>query len=230
MPYRHLVFANNEIYHILNRGVAQAPIFLAKKEYERFLLLLAYYRFTKPLNSFSHFYRLNTTDKTQYMDKLQKENPKGVEILAYCLMPNHFHLLIKQKYEGGITHLLSNMQNGYVRFFNLRHHRIGPLFQSMFKAIRIESDEQLLHTSRYIHLNPVTSFLIAKDSLSAFPWSSYSHYLEKNPSNIVDTVQILALGGGRNKYERFVLDQVEYQQQLHKIKHLLLEKQKSLGF
>lgn len=86
--------------------------------------------------------------------------PQHLEIISYCLMPNHFHLLVKQVIDHGIVKCLNNFSNSYTRYFNIRHDRVGPLFQGRFKAVRIETDEQLLQVSRYIHLNPVASSLI----------------------------------------------------------------------
>ena len=91
MPYRKIVFANNEIYHVFNRGAANAPIFLSPKEYQRFLNLLDFYRYSKPTLSFSHYNRLSLKDKTQFMENLKRHNSLLVEILTYCLIPNHFH-------------------------------------------------------------------------------------------------------------------------------------------
>lgn len=162
MPYRKVIFSNDEIYHVLNRGVAEASIFVSPKEYLRFLHLIDFYRFARPLLSFSHYNRLSQKGKEKFMENLKKKNSVLVEIFAYCLMSNHFHLLLKQIKNKGIPKMLANLQNGYARYFNLKHKRRGPLFQSMFKAIRVETDEQLLHVSRYIHLNPSSSYCPGK--------------------------------------------------------------------
>lgn len=222
MPYRKIVFANNEIYHVLNRGVAQAPIFLSTKTYLRFLGLLDFYRFANPTISYSHFTRLSTNDKEKFMGRLRKQE-KLVEIFAYCLIPNHFHLLIKQLLDGGVPKMISNLQNGYARYFNLKYKRPGPLFQSIFKAIRIETDEQFLHVSRYIHLNPNSSLIIKTEKLVTYPWSSLPEYLRDKPAKFVNPKPLLTLVGGRKKYRKFVFDQAEYQKELDKIKHLTLE-------
>lgn len=222
MPYRKIVFANDEIYHLLNRGVAQAPIFITPKEYQRFLDLLEFYRCSNPGLSFSHYSRLPPEAKEKFGQSLA-EKEKLVEIFAHCLMPNHFHLLVRQLKDRGISLMLSNLQNGYAKFFNLRHQRPGPLFQSIFKAIRVETDEQFLHVSRYIHLNPSSSHLVEIKSLLSYPWSSFPAYLGKQPTSFINPKFVLDLIGGQSKYERFVFDQAEYQRELDKIKHLVLE-------
>lgn len=223
MPYRKIVFANNEFYHVLNRGVAETSIFLSPKEYWRFLHLIDFYRYANPQLSFSHYSRLSQREKQKFMENLKKKDKLLVEILAYCLLPNHFHLLLKQINDNGIPKMIANLQNGYARYFNLRHQRKGPLFQSMFKVVRIETDEQFLHVSRYIHLNPSSAYLVKIKDLSSYPWSSFPEYLGKQPSSFINSEPILKLIGGKEKYEKFVFNQAEYQRELNKIKHLSLE-------
>lgn len=150
MPYRKVILATDEIYHVLNRGVAKQPIFLENRDYVRALELLNYYRFDKPGMRFSFFSRLTQNLKNSFWDNLQKKSQNLVEIISYCLMPNHFHLLLKQLEENGISTFMRNFQNSYAKFFNIKHQRVGPLFQSIFRAIRIEDNEQLLHVNRYI--------------------------------------------------------------------------------
>jgi len=224
MPYRRTIFATNEIYHVFNRGVAQAPIFLFPKEYVRFLNLIDFYRYANPPFSFSHYNRLPDEEKEKFMKSLRKSSPL-VEIYVYCLMPNHFHLLLKQLMENGITLMLRNLQNSYAKYFNLKHKRQGSLFQSMFKAVRMETDEQFLHVSRYIHLNPSTSYLVKIKDLALYPWSSLGEYVVMNKSlfSFMNSQFILDLAGGREKYQEFVFDQAEYQRKLGEIKHLVLE-------
>ena len=151
MPYRKTILANNEVYHTLNRSIAQATIFNYSRDYHRALEVMDYYRFSKPPLSFSHYKRLSKEDKESYLKNLKKRKII-VDIIAFCLMPNHCHFLLKQIEKNGISTFMSNYQNSYARYFNTKYKRDGGLFQSMFRAIRIETDEQLLHVSRYIHL------------------------------------------------------------------------------
>lgn len=138
-------------------------------------------------------------------------------------MNNHFHLLLKQLAEKGVQKFLANTQNAYGKYFNLKNLRVGPVFQSRFKAKRIETEEMFLHVSRYIHLNPSTSYLVDIDRLDSYEWSSYPEYLGRKTPIFLNTEKILGMIGGRKKYEKFVLDQADYQRQLDKIKHLILE-------
>ena len=100
---------------------------------------------------------------------------------------------------------------------------MGPLFQGTFKAVRIGSEEQLIHVSRYVHLNPVSSFLIETEELESYKWSSYPEYLSLIDRNIVDKEIVLNFFASLEKYKKFVLDQVDYARKLEEIKHLALE-------
>jgi len=223
---RKVIFANDEIYHVFNRGVEKRPTFTNKRELDRALLTLNYYRFVKPPIKLSRFLTLPEPQKAQLIESIETTYPKLVEILVFCFMPNHFHFLLKQKTENGISIFAANFTNSYTRYFNSKEERIGPLFQGLFKAVRVESDEQLMHVSRYIHLNPVSSFLIKADELEEYRWSSYSEYLSTELSQLILKEQVLGLFSKSNpnkKYKEFVLDQVDYAQKLEQIKHLILE-------
>lgn len=224
MPLRKIVFASGETYHVLNRGVASMPIFKTPTDYRRFIALIDFYRFTDHALSFSRYNRLPKNEKDEYRENLLTTGVSHVGIFAYCLMQNHFHILLNQAEEDGIIIFFRNLQNAYGKYFNIRNQREGPLFQSRFKAVRIESDKLLLHVSRYIHLNPSTSYLVEPERLSFYEWSSYPEYLGKRKSAFSTKDEILGLAGSPAKYEEFVLNQADYQRELRRIKHVLLEK------
>ncbi len=222
MPGRLVPLVNNEIYHVYNRGINRQPTFTNKREHQRAINTLMFYRYIKPPLSLSKFLRLES-DRQNDMLNLLSKGGQLIRILCYCLMPNHFHLLLKQEKNNGISKFLSNMQNSYTRYFNTRHDRDGSLFLDQFKAVRIETDEQLLHVSRYIHLNPYTAFLIkSPEKLKNYHWSSFQNYAEEAYSN-VDTSIILEFFKTKKSYRKFVYDQADYQRDLKKIEHLLLE-------
>lgn len=225
MPYRKTVLATGEIYHTFNRGVAGLPIFHSASNYSRSIELINYCRFANTPTSFSQLMKLPAEERKLILDSLTKENNLQVEILAFCLMPNHFHLLLKQITEKGITSFMSNTQNGYAKYFNIKEGRGGPLFQSAFKAVRIETDEQLLHVLRYIHLNPSTGYVVEIEKLTEYPWSSLPDYLENINQRFafVNPKVILNFFKNREKYKEFVFNQAEYQRELANIKHLTLE-------
>lgn len=224
MPPREIVFATDQVYHLLNRSIEQRIIFKNKRDYQRFLKLIDFYHYQAPPLRFSFYNRLPIKEKSEFFKRLKKEGKPLVEVITYCLMPNHFHFLIKQLEDRGVSDFMRNLQNSYARYFNTKYQRNGPLFQSMFKAIRIKTDEQLIHVSRYEHLNPVTAYLIEVKDLKNYPWSSFPGYL--NPKLLDDFVNpkmILDFFKSPKDYEKFVYDQAEYQRELQKIKDLTLE-------
>jgi putative transposase len=223
MPYRKTIFANNEIYHTINRGIEEQVIFKEKRDYQRALELIDFYRYLKPPLRFSHYNRLPKEEKEKFLDHLRKNGQQIVEILTFCLMPNHFHLLLRQLQEKGIQAFMRNFQDSFARYFNTKYHRVGLLFQGMFKAVRIETDEQLIHVSRYIHLNPVSSYIVEIEDLENYPWSSFLEYLSQDSLEFTNPGPILDLFKSRASYKKFVFNQADYQRQLQKIKHLALE-------
>lgn len=222
MGYRKTVIATNEIYHIYNRGVEKRPIFLNKRDYSRFVKLVNYYQCADYTVRFSHFNRLKQEEKQRILEKLDKSLNKIVEVLTFCLMPNHFHLLLKQLQDSGISKFMARVTNGYSHYFNTKNKRTGHLFQGNFGAVRVETDEQLVHVSRYIHLNPVTSYLIEIKNLERYGYSSYPEYTLGKRS-FCNTSEILSFFKDIKSYKKFVEDQVDYARTLENIKHLALE-------
>lgn len=219
---RKTILATDQIYHIYNRGVEKRQIFLNQRNYNRFIELTNYYRFTNCPVKFSQFKVLSREARENLLDKLENQSDELVEILAFCLMPNHIHFLCKQLKDNGISKFMSKICNGYSHYFNILHQRVGPLFQGNFKAVRIETDEQLIHTSRYIHLNPVASYLIEFDHLEDYDFSSYPEYTGKK-TGFCNTEEILAYFKTLQDYKNFVGDQVDYARKLENIKHLIFE-------
>lgn len=220
------LLVTGEIYHVFNRSILYEEIFRSPKLLERSLNLLEYYRFPQTLR-YSHLKRLPSELKEDYIKKMENSEPL-VEIYASAFMTNHYHLLIKQLIEEGIRKFIANLQNSFAKYYNLLNNRHGPVFQGPFRAKRISTDNELLHVSRYVHLNPVTSFLIDIKQLKDYPWTSYPQYLSsesgRKSGNVkINTDLILSLVGSRYKYEKFVVDQSDYQRKLHLVKHLVLE-------
>lgn len=222
MPYRKIVLGNNEFYHVYNRGVEKRTIFNNKFDYRRFINTLNYYQFGDNKLRYSHFLSLKVQDQLKALRELNQNFKKLVEIHCFCLMPNHIHLLLKQVTDGGISTFMRKATNSYSHFYNTKNERVGPLFQGNFGAVRIENSEQLIHVGRYIHLNPVTSFLIKPEELSNYQFSSYPEYLNLK-KGFSQTSETLSNFKDIESYTSFTLDQVEYSRKLHLIKHLTLE-------
>jgi putative transposase len=212
MPSRKIPFVNGQFYHVVNRGVAQMRIFNNTMDYKRYIDTFLYYQKEglKPRFSFSSLIHTSLSS-----------NDKIVEILCYCLMPNHFHFLLQQTKEGGITEFVSKLSNSYTKYFNTKNKRIGPILQGEFKAVHLETNEQLIHLSRYIHLNPLVSYVTK--NLETYSWSSYPEYLGPTQINICAKGVILNQFESPEAYKQFVQDQEDYGKQLEMIKHQLLD-------
>lgn len=146
---RKITFSIDEFYHCYNRGTDKRKIFLDSKDYLRFTLLLYVCNSTEPIH-ISNFGTKNLID----LFRLKRGKPL-VAIGAYCLMPNHFHLLIKEIKEGGISLFVQKVLTAYSMYFNKKHQRRGSLFESRFKAEHASEDRYLKYLFSYIHLNPV---------------------------------------------------------------------------
>src|SRR5260221_1001368 len=217
---RKIVFANNEYYHVFNRGVEKRPTFTSKYEYVRARDSMNFYRFGELPIRYSKFLNLNRDKKAQFLHALNTDQLQ-VEIIAYCLMRNHFHFLLKQLKENGIVKFMAKYTNSYTKYFNTKHDRVGPLFQGIFKAVHVESDEQLLHLSRYIHLNPVLGFIVKLEELAQYHWSSYPEYLDKKNATMINATEVLSFFKSGSDYEEFVLNQVDYAKQIKQIERLI---------
>lgn len=188
MPAKNRVkkFLAGGYYHIYNRGVEKRRIFLDDQDYRVFLHLLEYY-----LSPFVELSEHPLKQLTGFIPvrKRPLNNLAGeIELISYCLMPNHFHLLIKQVSERGMQKLMQKLLTTYAIYFNRRYDRVGHLFQGPYKAALVENDAYLLHLSRYIHQNPS----LTKGFLAEYPYSSYQYYLGNKKSGWLKTDLILS--------------------------------------
>jgi len=223
MPVRKTPLAYGEIYHLVNRGVEGRPTFSDKIDYRRGIESLIFYRFTHLLTKLSLFRLLKKEERNKILKRLNRENKKLVEILCYCFMPNHIHLLVRQLANEGISTFMRKFTDSYTRYFNSRHQRNGHLFQGPFKSVHIQTEEQLIHVSRYIHINPVVGHVIEDKSLETYPWSSLAEYLKTTSSGICNTQPIFNHFSSPEAYRKFLLDQIDYAKKLKSIEHLILE-------
>jgi putative transposase len=215
---RKYPLVNGHYYHIISRSIAKFEIFRAQTDCRRLMQILDLYRYSDFGYKFSNFLVLNKNIQQDYIESI-KDGPKSVEIVAYCLMPTHIHLILQQNNDNGITKYLTKTLNGFTRFFNLRHHRKGPLWESHFKSILVNTDEQLLHLTRYIHLNPTSAGLVKKPE--EWQFSSYNEYLGKISNCLCWWQDVINLDP--KKYKKFINSRISYQKELSKIKSLLIE-------
>lgn len=181
----------NTFYHLYNRGVDKRDIFKDERDYKTFLFLLKAYLSPPPRDI--PFAKRNT---------LHQE----LDLLSFCLMPNHYHLLVKQVTRDGITKLIRRICTNYSMYFNQRYQRIGTLFEGNYKAVIVETDEQLLHLSRYIHLNPQMAGL---GKVNEYPYSSYAYFLNRKKANWMKPDEIQSFFSNKLPhltYDRFVTD------------------------
>ncbi len=194
MPAKNSIkqFIENGYYHLYNRGVEKRNIFLDDQDYAVFLSYIK-----------------------QYLESNTGSDPKSladeVDLISFCLMPNHFHFLAKQKTIDGITKFIRAICTNYVMYFNKKYDRVGTLFQGKYKGILLDNDVYLLHLSRYIHLNPTK---IGSDPKNSY--SSYNYYLGKKHADWLKPEEIMSFFKSARKtslkdylsYESFVDDYI----------------------
>ena len=213
-----------EIYHVFNKSIAGYEIFNSESDFLRIKQMILYYSIEKPPMSFSNFLQhVSWNDFGQNIYELKEFNREIIQIIAYCIMPTHLHLVVKQLKDNGVERAVGNILNSYTRYFNLKRKRKGPLWVSRFKNVRVESDEQLLHLTRYVHLNPVTAGIV-KNPLHWYA-SSYHEYVQSVKDNLKISSYKDILEINPSQYAKFVQDGVEYQKELARIKNFLLEEQ-----
>lgn len=215
MPSKYVIreFTEGGIYHAYNRGVEKRTIFLDEQDYNIFL----YYIFIYLAPSETVLSKYPTLPL-----RLQGKNLAAeVDLFCYCLMPNHFHLLVQQKTIDGISKFIKQLTNAYTLYFNQKYQRVGSLMQGPFKAIMISTENSLLHISRYIHLNPIVNSLVT--NLKNYQWSSFKTYIANSEEIPIKKNLILSFFSSSKDYERFVLDQVDYAKNLALLKEITIE-------
>lgn len=192
MPKKNTIktYIKGGIYHIYNRGVEKRIIFFDDQDYKVFLRFLKDILMVPPdkKGNLKEFTLKGSTFKGISRQPLNLH--KQLELLAYCLMPNHFHLLIKQTNEKVIKQFMHSLCTRYSMYFNKKYKRVGSLFQGVYKAVLVMDDNYLLHLSRYIHLNPT---IYTKNLINTY--SSYADYLGKRNTIWLNTGVILSYFG-----------------------------------
>ncbi|MCL5021168.1 MAG: transposase [Bacteroidetes bacterium] len=188
---RHL--ASTDVYfHVYNRGVNHSPIFFSPLDYQDFLE-----RTKRTLQR-----ETNPETSCRSESNAPLENPAGTELIAFCLMPNHFHFIVHQLAINGVSDLIGRVCNGYVKAINLKMHRTGHLFEGKYKIRLIDSNRYLLHLSRYIHLNPVRARLVTH--AESWPYSSCGTYYRQDKYSFVRPEVVLGQFRDRIEYREFV--------------------------
>lgn len=197
-------YVENSFYHLYNRGVEKRVIFLNQQDYNVFLLYLTQYLLPKDEKELSQRLSdplLSYKEKAQVAKLLRLNNfSNEIKLLAYCLMPNHFHFFVQQKSSGSIDKFMNSLCTRYTMYFNAKYKRVGSLYQGVYKAVLIAHEEQFLHLSRYIHQQA-----IGKKGKNQ-P-SSLSDYLEKTTTEWIRPEETLNYFNKTNptlSYESFM--------------------------
>lgn len=176
MPRRSQPLITGQYYHLANHGIDGRLTFTNPHTYKRFLISLWYYQLSCPPTKLSTFLLLKQTTQQQLLHSVPS-HPE-VAVIAFCLLPDHFHLIVQQLAAGGISRYLARLANGYTRYFNLQTHRTGPLFLPRFQAAPLTGKNELKLIARYIHLQPYQQNLLhSHQELKIYPWSSLPQYL-----------------------------------------------------
>lgn len=203
MPSRNIIkeYSPNSYYHIYARGASKQKIFIEAVDYLFFTRLFERY----------------LSDK-QKLSKTGEPYPnfnKNIELVAYCLMTNHFHLLIYQENIGDLQLFMKSVMTSYSRYFNMKYKRSGPLFESRYKAVRIDKQSYIEHITRYIHLNP--------RRWQNYYNSSLKFYRDGNEPEWLKNDKIIDLFRTREEYMIFVSDYEEMRDMLAEMKHQLAD-------
>ncbi|MBI4114222.1 MAG: transposase [Candidatus Niyogibacteria bacterium] len=206
MPYRSEIIAPFEHYHIFNRSVRKEDIFLEEKDYLRMLFLMLHLQAPIPFRNIRRFldrYR----EKGHFLTKNEIAaiiQDRGIDLCAFAIMPNHFHLLVHELKERGISSYLKRIEGAYAMYFNKKYKKSGYLFQGRFQSVHIASNRQLAYLSAYIHLNS-RELPDWKNKEDAYPWSSYQDVISKNRWGLLLRPDVyFSQFGDKNDYRIFV--------------------------
>lgn len=209
MPAKNSVkeYESGGYYHIYNRGVEKRTIFLDEGDYKNFLGILKMYLLPQKLQGLT----LQADGSEVLLAPSKKPNNFATEIslIAYCLMPNHFHLLVRQNSDRSISSFLQTIMTKYVVYFNKKYARKGGLFQGRYKAVKVVSENQFTYITKYIHRNPIDLLPARSDpvGLREYKYSSYGNYLGLFKQSWVNTEDILSYFSKTNPintYQSFV--------------------------
>ncbi len=227
MPLRTTPLITGEHYHVFNRGNNRREIFTRQDDYARFLIALMLFQATPtpqvPINNVrrlvlhlvQHQVLNIPTDELAVLLR-----PRYVELVAFVLMPNHFHCIVREQRANGISMYMQRVLNSYAKYQNIKHEQSGHLFEGPFKAVHIEDDAQLTYCSAYIHRNP-RELATWRNREHEYPWSSYQDYVGTNrwgaclkPDIVLDQV------GRGVRYQRFVVSSGAKEKSMDPLLHI----------
>ncbi|MFA6047511.1 MAG: transposase [Parcubacteria group bacterium] len=220
---RKIELANEEYYHIYNRGIEKREVFLNTRDYERFLLSM------NLLNDENDGLMVSWRDyKKSHLEAyladflklgFRKRDPL-VEIIAYCLNPNHYHLILKQVADKGIEKFMHKIGISHTKYFNKKNKRNGYLFQGVFQSVHIDSNEYLLYLSAYVNMN---NFIHGYNNKSGWPHSSLADYLGQRKSEFINIDTVAKQFNNPKEYEKFAKNNALYMREKKELEKYLLE-------
>lgn len=213
---RRNIFEQGEIFHICNKSIANYGIFKDLNNCQRFIQALDFQNGHKYDKNLASYLKRHKDYSPQLLDF---DKNSLIKFISYCIMPDHYHLVIKILKGKILSKYINDVENSYSRYFNIKFDRKGPLWQDNFKAIRIETNEQLLHVVRYVNINPTTSGLVKRPE--EWKYSSYRE-LTLNPKYLLEIIKEISISDNK-KFKKFCEDNVDYQKKLRLIKKQLLE-------
>ena len=226
---RNIKIAHGEYYHIFNRGMSKQTIFHDNTDRARFLFLILYFQSPVILQNISRSVKEFVKHSVFNIDKQEIIKDKFVELTSFCLMPNHFHLLLRQKKENSISKFMQKLGTGYTMYFNQKYERVGSLFQGRFKAILVDRQAHFIHLPFYIHLNPLeiyrgsTSLISTMNFLENYRWSSFPDYIgKKNFPSVTSREFLSEFFKGSENYKKEIFKWLK-ERNLEKIKGIVLE-------
>lgn len=203
---RNIQISIDEYYHVYNRGAHKRNIFHNVADYARFLFLILFFqspfvfdRVSRPVRRFvkHRVFDVDDADTSKIIDG------RYVELISFCLMPNHFHLVIREVKEHGTARYMQRVLNSYTKYYNTKYETSGHLFQGPYRAVLVEDNEQLMYLSAYVHRNP-RELPHWKNKEQKYEWSSYQDYIGENRwGKLLPTEIILEQFKTKNEYEEF---------------------------
>jgi len=211
--------------HLYNRGVDKRVIFYDDIDRQRFIdsLRLARLSVSPSLSWLKKQIKGGKISSSDIKKLEEKYGPPLLDIISYSLMPNHFHFQVKELIEKGVSKFFRKLGTSYAMYFNVKYERVGRLFESQYKSVLIETDEQLMHLSRYIHINPINSSKINTSlaKLKTYPWTSLPDYLGTREQSFCNPSEVMAFFKSPDDYWRFLKGAIKEQEILSS--DLLLE-------
>ncbi len=214
-----------EMIHVLDRGVDKRKIFLDTQDHFRFIHDLFEFNDEDSVNTAFHSFKrkygeyYDVGHRNIKVERERKRRKMLVDILAFCLMPNHYHLLLTPRVQNGIALFIKKLNGGYAKYFNIKYKRKGALFEGRYKRVIIKNEAHFIHLPYYVHFNPLdlitpewrerklSNFKKAMNFLNTYRWSSHLDYAgEKNFPSVTQRDFLLEFFGGHKQYNRGIAE------------------------